>query len=481
MMTLAAYTGLAVFTLAYAWCGLVLYRRTRDVSLPVGLALIYYWTFAGAWFFIGDHALGFEGYRIGLGYYYLMEKMFPFIMNGNYLLALVAYALFVTGLLITMLLLVPRGTVMDRSPVRLDHRYVLTGGVLCMLFSFFAVLPWLKEGVRTGEPFYTVLRQDTSYLATLRAWADRGAALSFVFGYAIMLGSGDQRSFFEDRARRWHRVVYPVAILVLGVYLSLLGDRHTLFAVLILTTIYLLDRFRRRGLRLALMPVAVIVILLAFGGWVRGFTPQGTKAPLDRTPFSLPDIAHVPRQQEGALRKAGNTVLGNEMFAAHFSMFGILERKVPVEPWISLRYVGCLVGICRADGLPTPSVYDHYAKAARLSPGQGYAIHHASGWYLNFGWPGLLIGGAFLGAIWGLMIRARSRTAERSRKRVLTLMLPYLLVSFFPPLLRSGPEAYWGVGLEGILMPMTILVLASTLNWPWKRGATLHLEAPTEE
>lgn len=473
MTILAAYTVLAAFSVAYAWCGMLLYRRTGDLSLPVGLALIYYWTFAGAWFFMGDHAIGFEGYRIGLGYYYLMEKMFPFVLNGNYLLALLAYALFAAGLLVTMVIIVPRRTIMQRSPVRLDHRYVLTGGALCMAFSLFAVIPWLKEAIRADEPLYLVLKQDTSYLATLRAWADRGAALCFVFGYAIMLGSGDLRSFFDDRARPWHRVAYPIAILVLGVHLSLLGDRHTLFAVLILTSIYLLDRFRRRGLRLALVPVAVIMLMLVFGGWVRGFTPKGAKAPLDRTPFALPAIAHVPRQQEGTVRKLGNTVLSNEMFAAHFSMFGILEREVPVEPWISLRYVGCLVGICRADGLPTPSVYDHYAQAARLTPGQGYTIHHASGWYLNFGWLGLLLGGVFLGAVWGVMLRARETTREGVWYRVIRLMLPYLLVAYFPPLLRSGPEAYWGVGIEGILMPITILVLASTLKWPWKPGVAL--------
>lgn len=469
MITFVAYAALVLFTAAYFWCGRVLYRRTNDVSIPIGLALIYYWTFAGAWFFIGDAALGFEGYRIGLGYYYLMQKMFPFVMNGNYLLALGAYALFATGLLGTLLLLVPRGVRTTPALVRLDHRYMLIGGLLCMLFSVIIALPWLQEAWRNGEPFYTALRKHTTYLATLRAWADRGAALCFVFGYAIMLGSGDRRSFFDDRARPWHRVAYPVAMLTLGVYLSLLGDRHTLFAVLILTTIFLLDRYRRRGLRLAAIPVIMIVLLLAFGGWVRGYTPQGVKPSIDTSPFTLSRIAHVPRQQVGLLRKAGNTVLGNEMFAAHFSMFGILEREVSVEPWISLRYLGCCVGLCRDDGLPTPSVYDHYADAAHLDPSQGYTIHHASGWYLNFGWAGLPIGGAFLGLLWGGMIRVRVHTSARSRYRVLTLMLPYLLVSYLPPLLRSGPEAYWGVGIEGILMPMTILVLASALNWPWKR------------
>lgn len=472
MMVFAGYLLLLTITVAYAWCARVLYRRTRSVGLPIGLALVYYWTFAGAWFFIGDQAIGFQGYRIGLGYYYLMEKMFPFVLNGNYLLALCAYSLFAAGLFAALFLLVPK--VQDRSiaQVALDHRYILLGGTLCLLFSVLSAVPLIQEAWQTGRPYYLVMHEDTGRMATLRAWADRGASLCYVFGYAILLGSGHPRSYFDDRPTPWQRRAYPFAIVLMGIYLSLLGDRHTLFTVLILAVVYLFDRLRREGLKRAARLVLLLLVMLAFGGWIRGFTPQGTRAPLDRTPFSLKAIAHVPRQQDGLFRKTGNVVLGNEMFCAHFSMFGVLERGVRPETGISFTYLATLTSPLIRTGVPPTGVYDLYAREARLTPGQGYTINHATGWYLNFGWIGLVLGGLFMGGAWGAMLRTSARVDEHYPARLAAIMLPYFFVAYIPPVIRSGPEAYWGMFMEGLVMPMTILALSASLRWPWKSPVT---------
>ena len=76
MMAFLAYALLAVITTGFFAGSRALWRRCRDIPVLVGLGIIYVWTFLGAWFFIGDAALGFQGYRIGFSYYYLMEKMF---------------------------------------------------------------------------------------------------------------------------------------------------------------------------------------------------------------------------------------------------------------------------------------------------------------------------------------------------------------------------------------------------------------------
>lgn len=468
MMVLGGYALLAVITFGYAWCARLLYRRTGDVSVPIGLALIYLWTFAGAWLFIGDSAVGFQGYHIGFSYYYLMEKMFPFVLNGNYLLALAAYALFAAGVVGTLLVLVPRGPVPAQKPITLDHRYLLVGGFLCLTISVVTAVPVMQKAWAAGEPFYIVMHKEEGLLKTLRAWSDRCASVAFVFGYIILLTQGHPRSLFTPRTWPWLRVAYPAAFLVLGVYLSLLGDRHTLFTVLILALVYLFDRLRKQGFRRAVMPVGLMVVMLAFGGWVRGFTPQGERTPLDRSPFALSQIAHVPRQQEGSVRKAGAMVFSNELFAAHFSMYGVLERNVPLAPWSSFRYLGASVMPSALRVQEPPMIYTHYAKEARLAPGQGYTIHHATGWYLNMGWPGLLIGGAVLGGAWGLLLRARSKRIRPGLERLLWLMSPYLLVAYLPPVLRDGPEMLRALLFEGLVMPMLLLCLAAGLRWPWR-------------
>ena len=51
------------------------------------------------------------------------------------------------------------------------------------------------------------------------------------------------------------------------------------------------------------------------------------------------------------------------------------------------------------------TIYVHYAAFLGLEAGQGYTIHHATGWYLNFGPVGVLLGGGALGSLWGWLYR----------------------------------------------------------------------------
>ncbi|MFT3885373.1 MAG: hypothetical protein QM724_08075 [Flavobacteriales bacterium] len=466
MMALWGYLLLSAITAGYAWCVRALYRRTRDVSVVVGAVVLFLWTFAGAWFFIGDAALGFPGFRIGLGYYYLMEKMFPFVLDGNYLLSLACYALFMGAMFGSLFLLVPRPYQPLRRTVAIDHRYMLLGGALCMAVSMVMAWPVVKYAAAHGASIYLAMHEQTGVLASVRSWADRAAALCFLFGYAIFLVPAGSNALFAQRSGPWHRWNYPAALLLLGTYLSLLGDRHTLFTVLILALVYLFGCMGRAAWRRSGFLIATCVCILAFGGWVRGFTPQGTRPEPDRSPFSLSAIAHVPRQQEGPLRKAGNAVFGNELFAAHFSMYGILEQRVPVAPGISFKYlIATLVPTPLRTSTP-PTVYDHYAEAAHLVPGQGYTIHAAAGWYLNLGWAGLPIGGAVLGAIWAWLLRLRMRPLRTSH--VAWDLLPYLFVAYLPPVVRSGPEGLRALVVEGCIIPLLILFLAAVLPWPFK-------------
>lgn len=62
------------------------YRRTGDVSLVIGLVVLYFWTFLGAWpFIIGNEAS--KEYRISIGYYLRDGEDVPFkVVNMNYVL-----------------------------------------------------------------------------------------------------------------------------------------------------------------------------------------------------------------------------------------------------------------------------------------------------------------------------------------------------------------------------------------------------------
>ena len=122
---MTAYLLLIVITALLTLFTWRIVRRTGQWAFAVGMAVLYVWTFLGAWLFIGDALSGYQGYRIGFNYYYLMQKMFPFELDGCYLIALTGYAVF------TLLLLAGVWLEVRRTPkisfdsdrvIAVDHR-----------------------------------------------------------------------------------------------------------------------------------------------------------------------------------------------------------------------------------------------------------------------------------------------------------------------------------------------------------------------
>jgi hypothetical protein len=96
--------------------------------------------------------------------------------------------------------------------------------------------------------------------------------------------------------------------------------------------------------------------------------------------------------------------------------------------------------------------------------GQGFTIHHATGWYLNFGFLGILIGALFWGWVWATCYAGFHRDGLQ-RSRFWTLwgrVLPWMFVASIPMLIRAGFEGYKALLVEALLLPTVILLLAST-------------------
>ncbi len=168
-----------------------------------------------------------------------------------------------------------------------------------------------------------------------------------------------------------------------------------------------------------------------------------------------------------ALEPFVGAVFSNELFCAHFSLFGILSRHVPVDGGISFKYLW--YSFQPSDQRP-PTAYEHYAKSADLVPGQGYTIHHAAAWFVNGGAVGLVVGGALLGAIWGLLLRWRARAVGPVWITACAALLPLCFVAALPEVIRSGPEAFKALVFEGSLLPL--MVLAPAMLFGRRSGRT---------
>ncbi len=467
------YLLLAVVTAAYVWLTRWAYRRSQDITLPVASGILYFWTCAGAWPFIADSLTGYHGFRIGMTYYYLMEKMFPFELDINYLKALALHSSFLAGVMLAWWLFLRKrhlaGSPMQTLP--LDHRILWSIGTALCLLSIGLVLPDVSTAVMNNSSIYVAVSAGSGLRSTLRGLASQYGTLCLVVGYAINRSGGHFDSVLKRSVNRWVARTYPVAVLMNGIFLALIGDRHPLFISALVGALLAVRSYGQSGLRRVLPVLVICGLSIVLGGWVRSYTWQEVvtlekcESPTpDPYPYDLSIIAHVP-QEKGSMAHALEPIWTNELFAAHMSMYGVLRENVPLAPGASFDYLAhSFIPSALADRPPT--IYDHYADKAGLRPGQGYTIHHGTAWYLNVGIPGPFMGGLLLGSMLMGLYRWASATRTPGSWHTLLSVLPAFFVGYLPQVMRTGPEAYKSLLVEGIALPLLLFAMASWRSLP---------------
>ena len=144
-------------------------------------------------------------------------------------------------------------------------------------------------------------------------------------------------------------------------------------------------------------------------------------------------------------------------------MYGALEFRLEPTYGTSITNLAASV-IPRAFWKDRPDdIYVYYAEGVQALPGQGYSINHATGWYLNFGVPGLIIGAILLGLVWTACYNRFLQAPNHSSRwmRIFTLIAPWTFTSYLPMIIRAGPEVYKGVCIEAFLLPTLVFWIAS--------------------
>lgn len=150
------------------------------------------------------------------------------------------------------------------------------------------------------------------------------------------------------------------------------------------------------------------------------------------------------------IMKAGTNILfSNELFAGHFSMYGIYKHQVSPSYGIALQN---LVGSEKQD------TYTYYANQLKLPDDQGFTINHISSWYLNFGYFGFVLG-SFLLAICYLVPVYLMHSFKKKKKQtffILTVLLG--MVAYMPLIIRSDLLVFEGMIKQVIIVPALILL-----------------------
>lgn len=94
-----------------------------------------------------------------------------------------------------------------------------------------------------------------------------------------------------------------------------------------------------------------------------------------------------------------NVIFSNEMFAGHFSMYGVLSKNVPTKIGFSFKnLLYSFIPSTIVKKRPMDS-YTFYAQQMGFKSGQGFTINYITAWYLNFSYFGLILGPLFLAAL----------------------------------------------------------------------------------
>ncbi len=454
----------ALLTVASAMIGLLtlaVYQRRRDAGLLVGLAALYYWSLYGAWYLIIDKTGGFSGQH----YQYLEHKLFPVALDGNYLLALGLYAGFILLVQVTLLATLSRRHSHEIPRLVMRHEPILIIGLLAAAGSVYIMSDKLSVAWALNSSAYAYTRKDVDQWFTLHQVLNRVALIPPAIGFATLLAGKDSR-YFVSVTRRYTLPAYLVLFAGMGIFTFLLGNKSEILSALLAGFLTYMASARRPSW----IKAAVIV---AGGLWFLYTIDLFRGTPITKLGEAV--SAHL----EEATQVGNFLESSNEAYGAHFSMYGVLAAGVQPQFGYSLYSLVCSV-IPRVLWPDRPrDIYLYYSESVGAIQNQGYSIHHATGWYLTFGYGGIALGAIVLGWVWGYCLNAHQRIRPKSGLlfRLFATIAPWVFVACLPALIRSGPEGYKGFAVDGILTPMVCLAFAcrprkkkSKVTWDAQHG-----------
>jgi hypothetical protein len=438
------FTLLGASTLVIAALAWAVYRQRRDLGVMVGIAALYYWSLYGAWSIVIDKSGGFSGQH----YQYLENKMFPIALDGRYLVTLALYAGFIILVELTLLAALSRRRQRPIPRLVLRHDAILLAGFVAGIASFLVIRDKLSMAWAINTSAYGYTRSQGDQWFTLHQVLNRVALIPAAIGMAT-LAAGDRSRFFVNVDRRYTWPAYGLLVAGMGAFTFVLGNKNEVLTALLAGVLAYAGSVRRPPWWKIGMALACGVWFLAAVDFFRATSISEIGTAVFTRGQDSNDVSHF-------------VTTSNEAFAAHFSMYGVLAAGTEPKLGYSLYSLACSV-VPRVLWPERPrDIYLYYSESVGAIQNQGYSLHHATGWYLNFGYAGVALGAVVLGLVWAACLNAHQKIKRRSGLvyRLFATIAPWVLVAGLPPLIRAGPEGYKGLIIESFLIPIGVLVLA---------------------
>ncbi|HYG49597.1 MAG TPA: hypothetical protein VD905_01790 [Flavobacteriales bacterium] len=458
------FAALTVFTAIIAYLGWRIWKETRQFSFPLGIFFLYYWSLLGAWFLVYDDMTGGAGENFGLHHYVYFKRLFPVNMDGDYFLSITYYALFIVVAEVCILYFVkkkPLNKDEKREGISINYSILLLGACAGIILSIYLVFDQIIVAAETKRSIYTVTRFTENKFFAFHQLLNQAAIIALYIALVAYISGPNGRFIKGGNSVKTYIGLFAATIFIECSMLLLGNKREILFGGVFGMVFYLMNVAGSVNYKKIGIIASFVVIPLFFNDSLRAYSPSFLKGL-----FPFPQLVEKPLVDDSytsfSVKNAAFAFLfSNEMFVPHFSMYGVVHKKVPVTYGSSLVYLATSIAPRFIYDNRPEDIYTYYARKVGAKEGQGYTIHHATGWYLNFGIIGIIAGALLLGWIWvKFYFLAYGGKSNKAFVRIFSIIALPCFTAALPSLVRGGPEGYRALFFEYLFIPVFILTVA---------------------
>jgi hypothetical protein len=421
----------------------------------------------GSWFIIFDELTGQAGKNFGLHYYHFAKLMFPVHADTIYLLTLSYYACFIIIIQLSILFFAKSKSNTGENeiiPININHFLLISACVISAIISFLLVWREILTAAKFHQSIYVITRHRPSKFFTIHQLLNEISVIALYIGLISAISGSNSKFIYGDN-RKTILILYIIAVALIEFYLLLLGNKREILFGGILAVIFYFNNIRSRvNLKVLSLFLFIIILPLIFNDGFRSYSPTFLTNYFDVSDIETPVFEKEIVYTEFTIKNSSIAFLfSNEMFCSHFSMYGVLSKNIPLTYGSSLvSFFASLIPHDLWPGRPE-TIYDYYFKEINAEPGQGYTIHHSTGWYLNFGIWGIILGAMIFGFFWSWLYN-RFRSLSKVRNNFLKILFMLGISAFtaqIPTLIRTGPEGYKVMIFEALLLPALIIYIST--------------------
>ena len=440
---------LAIFTLIIFFLLGVIWRKTKSLGFVVGFVFLYYWSLGGAWRTL-------NGYFCGGLETSLYKNLFFVDIDKTYLAAVALYALFII-VIETMVLsaIRPRRAslaVGKYSNIKVNSLSLLLISFFSLLLSWYLMRSPTQLALMYDKSVYYVLGKmdyEGKILYSLHLLSLYIASFSNVLAISLFC-SGSKTNYMSTDRKKILFLLHCSMLIVLYLYTMSLGDRSLLLSTFTMGILIYLANASKPKMLLTIVLGCFSLGMIGVLSVIRGYAFSNLYSSVTFYDF---------------LKGFLSIYTSNEILSAHYSLYGALKFEIPMT-WGSSIISLFASTIPRIIWPSRPeNLYFYYARNVGAAGGSGYSIHHATGWYLNFGIIGILVGAVLFGWLWAKLYNYTQSTECRVKKSldIFKKIAFYIFVGYIPVFIRAGIEGYKSVIMAVFIIPILVL-WASTIR-----------------